>query len=518
MITAYKTVASELKSRLKGESFFDSAMRERYSTASSWYKITPVGVVFPKDAEDVQKVIQFCGENDISVIPRGGGTGLAGQAIGMGIVLDFSRSMNHFLKADAAGAEVEPGIILHDLNERLFADGRFFPVDPVSGKLCTIGGMISTNAAGPHGVKYGSMKDHVDSLTVVLSNGEIATISKTGFDDPSPRSEAIQAQLAPLLLERRGLILERFPKVAKNSSGYNLYDAVKSGTLDFLKLLVGSEGTLAVVAGARLRTTAAPMVRLGAVAYFSDYASTVDATLRGLEIKPAALELMDKTYFTLGQGFSAATDVFIRLDAAAMLYFEFEGTTAEEARSSLSKLADALKGLKPLDFIVLENDAQRHNLFDLREAVSKKMNLEDTFGKTSFIEDVTVPVDKMPDYIAGLSAILGRYGIGFSAYGHAGTGNIHCGTFIDIKQNRHLSIIDAVASEVTDLTISLGGTLSGEHGDGFVRTPFLERLYGVEIYGLFKKVKEAFDPDNIFNPGKIIGPQNTSILHDINFS
>ena len=145
------------------------------------------------------------------------------------------------------------------------------------------------------------------------------------------------------------------------------------------------------------------------------------------------------------------------------------------------------------------------------------MNFEDSFGKSSFIEDVAVPVLNMPAYISGLSTILGRYGIEFSAYGHAGAGNIHCGTFVDLKNPRHFNVIDRVASEVTDLAISLGGTLSGEHGDGFVRTPFLERLYGHEVYELFKLVKETFDPGNIFNPGKIIGPQNATILHDVHF-
>ncbi|HLF19780.1 MAG TPA: FAD-binding oxidoreductase, partial [Bacteroidota bacterium] len=420
-----------------------------------------------------------------------------------------------------ATVEVEPGIILDDLNQQLRSRQCQFPVDPVSGKLCTIGGMIATNAAGPHGVKYGSTKDHIESMTVVLANGDFATFSKDFTSNSSHVGSAttyIHSQLESLLFQNKEEILQRFPRVAKNSCGYNLIDAVKTGTLDILKLLTGSEGTLAVIVRATLRLFPIPRARVGAVAYFRDYSSTVEATLRGLETKPSAIEIMDRTYFLLGQGFSTATDALINPEASTMLYFEYEGESTEAIEPSVSKLADALKLCHAMRFSILNSTAELNKLLDLREAVSKKINLDETFGKSSFIEDVAVPIHNMPAYIVGLSRILQQYGIEFSIYGHAGSGNIHCGTFLDMNDPKQYSAIDRVAGEVNDLAISLGGTLSGEHGDGFIRTPFLERLYGPEVYQIFNQVKHIFDPANILNPGKIIGPQNTSILHDISFA
>lgn len=521
MTTVFKTVESELRSLIKGDCLFDAKTREQYSRAASWYAILPVGVVFPRDERDVQKAIQFCAENNISVIPRGGGTGLAGQAVGMGIVLDFSRYMNSTRAVTPTSADVEPGIVLDELNQQLRERDVHFPVDPVSGKLCTIGGMISTNAAGPHGVKYGSTKDHVESLRIVFADGNIADVTDEAGSNSHQQSEKLsgmRSQIEALLLPHREHILRRFPNVTKNSSGYNLKDAVSGKSLDLRKLLVGSEGTLAVIVGARLRLSRLPKARIGAVAYFSDYALTVQATLRALELLPCAIEIMDKTYFLLGRGFSPSTDSLIDSDATTMLYFEFEGESNEELHECTARLAESLKPYHPIRLTVLKDKDEQRDLLELREAVSKRMNLEETFGKSSFIEDVAVPVVTMPEYISRLSEILKRYGIEFSIYGHAGSGNIHCGTFVDLRNRRQYHSIDLVATEVAEVVASLGGTLSGEHGDGFVRTPFLERMYGPEVYGLFKYVKELFDPQNILNPGKIVGPQHTSILHDISFA
>ncbi|MBI4428165.1 MAG: FAD-binding oxidoreductase [Ignavibacteriales bacterium] len=517
MTTTFESVELELRSLVKGDCFFDAQTREQYSRAASWYEILPVGVVFPKDEVDVQKVIQFCAENNISVIPRGGGTGLAGQAVGMGIVLDFTRHMKAIRGIRSSAVDVQPGVVLEDLNERLRLSQAYFPVDPVSGKLCTIGGMIATNAAGPHGVKYGSMKDHVESLRVVFADGTVADI-----DGKPPLANShlagIFAVIETLLMPNKKRILRRFPNVAKNSSGYNLKDAVGGKTLDLRKLLVGSEGTLAVVVGARLKLSRLPQAHVGAVAHFSDYSSMVEATIRGLELHPSAIEVMDRTYFLLGEGFSPSTDALIDKKSTAMLYFEFEGDSEKDLEPALPRLTEVLKPCKPLSFSSLKSEEEMRNLFELREAVSKRLNLEDTFGKSSFIEDVAVPVHNMPLYIEELSRILSKFGIRFSIYGHAGSGNIHCGTFVDLKEPQQFRAIDRVAGEIADLAVSLGGTLSGEHGDGFVRTPFLERLYGTEVYALFGRVKEIFDPLNILNPGKIVGPQNISILHDISFA
>lgn len=517
MLTSYSTVEHDLASRVKGECFFETEMRDRYSMAASWYKIRPVGVVLPKDAEDVEAVVRYCAENEIPLIPRGAGTGLAGQAVGMGIILDFTKWMNRIRHDDNRTATVQAGVVLNTLNQALAVRGVFFPIDPASGSLCTIGGMIATNAAGAHGLKYGATKDHIVNLDVVLSSGERVIIGPEKTD-AHPTLSRLRRSLEDLLLPHRQLIASRFPRVAKNSSGYNLVDALTGNGIDIRKLLVGSEGTLAVIVGATLQLSPLPKHRTGALAYFADYESTVDATVKALELQPAAIEILDRTYFSLGKQLSRDVQRLLRQEAQTMLYFEFEGDELQDLQDTSQRLAATLQQFRPLDFITLQAPDERASFWNLREEVSKQLNLTDTFGKSSFIEDITVPIRALPQYVRGLSEILNRYAIPFSVYGHAGAGNIHCATFVDLTNPNHYRAIDLIAAEVNDLAISLGGTLSGEHGDGYVRTPFLERLYGEEVYTLFKDVKRLFDPNNILNPGKIVGQQNTTILHDLPFA
>jgi FAD/FMN-containing dehydrogenase len=516
MLAPFTSVETKLPSLIQGECFFDAETRDRYSTAASWYKIQPVGVVLPRDVTDIQAVVRYCAENEIPLIARGAGTGLAGQAVGMGIIIDFTRWMNHIEHVRHESATVQSGVILGLLNHHLASQGVFFPVDPASGSLCTIGGMIATNAAGAHGLKYGATKDNILSLDVVLSTGEVATISgPCEQTDESSTLASITRELEALLLPRRDLIVSRFPRVAKNSSGYNLLDATAGKHLDLRKLLVGSEGTLALVVGATLKLMPLPRYRTGTLAYFVDYESTVEATMKALELQPAAIEILDRTYFSLGKGLQERVERLLRQEAQTMLYFEFEGDDQKEIEDQSVRLTAMLEDVHPLAVVTLNATMDRSAFWRLREEVSKQLNLSDTFGKSSFIEDVAVPVAALPQYVRGLSAILNRYGIRFSAYGHAGSGNIHCATFVDLTNPEHYRAIDRIASEVAELAISLGGTLSGEHGDGYVRTPFLERLYGEEVYQLFRDVKRIFDPQNIFNPGKIIGHQRTTILHDL---
>ncbi len=511
MLQTFRSVAAELRSRVRGECFFDEDTRLKFSTAACWYKIIPVGVVAPIDAEDVQSVVRFCNEAGIAVIPRGGGTGLAGQAIGMGIILDFTRLMNRVQSVSDEYVHVQPGVILTDLNNRLRPTGRFFPIDPASEKLCTLGGMIGTNAAGAHGVRYGATKDHVEELSIVLSNGDVVNIGPPGSSQSSSEfySQILDTIDEPLR-SNRDLILQKFPKVEKNSSGYNLRDAIYSEGLDTRKLIIGSEGTLAVVVEAKLKTAKIPTYRMGLLAYFKDYESTLEATLRGLEAHPSAIEILDRTYFLLG-----SDQRLIQSEAQTMLYYECENDSREALMHDVENLRTILATLHPLHVVELETEAEREQLWQLREEVSETINLTKSKGKTSFIEDVAVPLFQLPAYMRGLQNILNRYNIGFSLYGHAGSGNIHCATFADPTNLDHYRVIDTIASEVNDLAISLGGTLSGEHGDGFIRSPFLERLYGKEVYKLFEVVKDAFDPNHIMNPGKIVGKQHVSILHDL---
>jgi len=517
---SFRSIEKELRSRLEGEVFLDDKTRREYSTAACWYRIAPIAVVFPKHAQDVAHVVRLCHDNDIAVIPRGAATGLAGQALGFGVVLDFTKHMNRMIAATPDTARVEPGIVYADLINQLKPFNRFFPIDPASGSLCTLGGMIGTNAAGYHGLKYGATKDFVSELELVLSNGEIVSIGTRETDQSGGGLlwEEIRSRIPPLIVQNRDLIRSGFPAVPKNSSGYNLIDAAATDPPDLTKLVIGSEGTLAMVTGATLKLLTPPPVRVGAIVYFSSYESAVEGIVAGKNLSPTAIEILDQTYVRLAAGFSKETDALIRSDSPVMLYFEFEGEDRAAQEKLLGDLNRILRSSSLLSFLPLPLEDQQQALWRLRERASQAINLEKSTGKTSFIEDVTVPLAHLSAYLHSLRSLLTRHHIEYSIYGHGGVGNIHCAAFVDLKKIEHYRVIDSIASEVADLALSFGGTLSGEHGDGFVRTPFLERMYGKEIYALFASIKEIFDPKNIFNPGKIIGTQNASILHDLHIS
>ncbi len=475
-------------------------------------------MVQPTSADEVSAIAEYCNERGVPLIPRGAATGLAGQAIGMGVILDFTKSMNAILSLTVDSVSVQPGLVLGTLNTELAKSGKFFPVDPASAAECTLGGMIGTNAAGAHGVRYGATKDHVRSLTLVLSNGEQVVLGHPPNVDPAvnPFFRTIAGTLEPLLCTNASIIQARFPDVRKNASGYNLKGAVAGEEIDFRKLIVGSEGTLAVVVEATLDTTLKPLHRLGALIYLGSYDHATDATLLALELGPSAIEILDHTYVSLVKGFKPSIDRLILNEAKALLYVEFEGNSPQDVQQSIIELNKAVSLSHPLKFLPLTTEAELQSLWDLREQASRVINSGTSTNKASFIEDVAVPVKHLPRYITGLGRILNKYEIEFSLYGHAGTGNIHCAAFVDLTDLRHYRVIDTVALEVYDLAIGLGGTLSGEHGDGFVRTPFLQRLYGPEVFELFRTVKRTFDPNNILNPGKITGDQHATILHDLN--
>jgi FAD/FMN-containing dehydrogenase len=512
---SFNSIQQEFHRRIRGDCFFDEETRERFSTAACWYRIKPFGVVAPRSIEDVVATVQICRENEISITARGGATGLAGQAVGSGIILDFTKYMNQISSVDEHSATVQPGIVLNNLSVELQKRNCWFPVDPTSMNLCTLGGMIGTNASGWHGLKYGSTKHHVDSLTAVLADGSVTTF---GPPRPSIQPSGLEAKIESLLRPHEIEIRNRFPGTKKNSSGYNLLDATATRPADLRKLVIGSEGTLALVVGATLKTSRMPPSSIGILLYLPTYESTVAATLSGLTCSPAAIEILDRSYFQLRDTSDSSIAELIVPSAQTMLYFEFELGESITAEEILQQFADAISSVPCIESKILESESHRQTFWKLRESVSRKINLEESYGKSSFIEDVAVPVEQMGNYLRDLQIILTRFGIEYSLYGHAGVGNIHCGTFVNLENLAHYRLIDELASEVFALAGSLGGTITGEHGDGYVRTPHLERLYGTTIYQLFKGVKEAFDPGYVFNPGKIIGPQNTSILHDLYFS
>jgi anaerobic glycerol-3-phosphate dehydrogenase C subunit len=508
-------IANDLKSKVSGEVLFDDISRILFSTDACMYQIKPLGVVVPKNAEDVIETVRYCGDRQIPITSRGAGTSLAGQSIGSGVILVFNKYFREISEVDRAekSVRVQPGAVLNDLNKHLSSHGLMFGPDPSTGKQCVIGGMIGTNAAGPHTVKYGATKDNILELDVVTADGELRK-----FSSNSKGSELAQ-KVGDLLFPHRKIIEEKFPRTSKNSSGYNLKETIASDSVDLTKLLCGSEGTLGIVVEAKLKLVRIPKERRNLIAYFPSYESCALAAKESLQFEPAAVEMIDKTFSNAALGLDPSIDEILKQDFASIIIFEFEETEPGLAEAKISKLSEHLRKLSLSSKQVLPRDGKEAaKLWRVRkEASAIFYKIEKPGKKTSFVEDVAVPVEKLHAYLEGAQNIFREYNFQCALYGHAGNGNTHAILLIDQKNKEHLSKVDAVANEIYDLAISLGGTLSGEHGDGISRTPFLSKLYGEEVYSLFKQVKENFDPKGIMNPGKIVGEQDTSIVHDLRY-
>jgi FAD/FMN-containing dehydrogenase len=522
MYSTFATVEKELLSTIDGDVWFDVAKRNEYSTATCMYKVMPIGVVAPKWIGDVQRVVRLCAENGIAVIARGGASGLVGQAVGFGIILDFTKHMNHVVKIseETSSVTVEAGCILNDVDNLLRSMGKTYPIDPQSAKICTIGGTIATNAAGSHGLRYGSTKNHIKNLTVVLSNGDAAVLNPNELENrltPEAQSRFLSAK--EILARNHDIIKSHAPAVEKYSSGYNVFESLHDNNFDATRLICGSEGTLAIVTEATMNVCPLPKSIVAAVAYFNSYNDTAEAIPIVRNFSPAAIELLDKSYTDVGVGLSTTSDRFIGKDFQTMLLIEFEGEDDDSIRRQMRQLHDALQRAEfLLDWADLRTEAERQSIWMLRETVSEKLNhMPSQQRKVSTIEDGAVPLHNLPAYIKGLNTILGKYSIPFTLYGHAGMGHIHCTTLVEIETQSGKDRIEGATLEVFDLIMKLDGTLSAEHGDGFVRTPFLERAFGREVYGIFKEIKQVLDPQNILNPQKIIGTQDRLFLHDIKY-
>ena len=511
-------VESDLKRKISGDVLFDDISRTLFSTAACMYQIKPLGVIVPRNIDDVVETVRYCNERQIPITSRGAGTSLAGQSIGTGIILVFNKYFRDILGIDEAkrSARVQPGVVLNDMNKFLFPHRLMFGPDPSTGKQCVFGGMIGTNAAGPHTVKYGATKDNVIELKVVTANGELHTfVSRSSI----PATNALEQQVGQLLSPHRELIEEKFPKTSKNSCGYNLKETLDHDTVDLTKLFCGSEGTLGIIVEASVKLVPIPKQRKNLIVYFPTYETCAIAAKESLQFNPAAVEMLDKTFSTAAMSIDPSIDEVLKRDFVSIIIFEFEETEAQAAEEKIARLSEYLtKHNLSCGLIMPRDEKETAKLWRLRkEASAIFYKIEKPGRKTSFVEDVAVPLEKLPEYLAGAQKIFKAHEINYALYGHAGNGNTHAILLIDQKNKDYLAKIDPVANEIYNLAISLGGTLSGEHGDGLLRTPFLSKLYGVEIYSLFKSVKEIFDPNGILNPGKIVGEQNTSIVHDLRF-
>lgn len=462
-------IRRDLAGRIDGEILFDDLDRILYSTDASHFEIRPVGVIAPANAKAVADVVAYCRARQLPVIARGAGTGVCGQALGEGIVLDFRRHMNRIVEIDGETARVQPGVVLKQLNDAVADRGLMFAPDPSSGRACTIGGMIANNASGIHGVRYGATRDYVESITCVL--------------DAPDRAGEIHREAERIWQAHARAILSHRPEAVKNSSGYLIYNPLRGGEFDIGRLLIGSEGTLGIFTEAQLKLVPRPPKRVFVKIGFADIDAACRAVLDLRERAPSALELLDGTVLDLMRGSEYAG--LVPREAGALLVCEFEEPPPRPAEATSFEIAD-------------------ESIWRARRVISPLLERwEGVERSTRVIEDVAVRPDRMPDYVRALRGCFARHDVRGAIFGHAGSGHLHVNLLMDPHDPRTPERMDAIAGEIADVTLALRGTLSGEHGDGLLRTPYLRKMFG-PLYDAFVELKRAFDPRNLFNPGKIV--------------
>ncbi len=517
------TLARHLRRHLQGEIRFDPTSRRLYSTDASIYQIEPLGVVVPRTVEDVVATVQVAAEMHVPITARGGGTSLSGQSIGPGIVLDCSKYLNNVLDVDpvARVARVQPGVVLDQLNRTLAPHDLFFAPDVATASRANLGGMIGNNSAGARSLVYGKTSDHVRRLDVVLSDG--------GRADFGPVTAAEwERKAAPHSLQGdvyRGVrhtardnaeeILRRFPRLLRRVSGYNLdvfADAFRGDVakpVGLHQLVLGSEGTLAVVTEAEVSLLRRPKARGLLVPHFATLSAAMDALAACLEFGPSAVELLDKMFIDLARANLAlgGTMAWVRGQPQALLMVEFSSDDPREVADRVERLAKRLDGVGGVTALVPAIDpAIRDPLWALRSAAMPLLyGMPGDRKPVTFVEDPAVAPERLPEFVARFRELLRRHDTDGAFYGHASVGCLHIRPLLNLKDKGDVALMRRIAEDVADLVLEFGGALSGEHGDGLVRSEWNRKMFGPVVYGAFCRVKHLFDPHNILNPGKVVG-------------
>ena len=511
-----RTLVETLRAQVSGEVRFDEMTRALYSTDASIYQIEPIGVVIPKGVEDVIAVVEAANRYDVPVLPRGGGTSLAGQTVGHAIVVDFSKYMRDVLEVNAEErwARVQPGIVLDVLNEGLKHRGLMFAPDPSTSNRGNIGGALGNNSCGAHSLVWGKTVDNVIQMDVVLSDGQTAQFRRldgAGLE-AKMRTTGLEGDIYRSIFSigeaNRDEVLRRYPKIQRRVSGYNLDEFVGGSDFDMARFVVGSEGTLVTITEAKLRLVPTPKFKALGVVHFSELIESMEATVAALELDPAAVELVGSMILRqakLNLAYSRMTD-FIQGDPEAILAIEMVGDSEAEVASKMDRLESRMeRGGLGYAFVRMMDPADQAKVWEVRRAgLGLMMNVPGDAKPLPYVEDTAVAPEVLPEFVRRFDKIVRDHGTQAGYYGHASVGCLHIRPLIDLKRQDGVDKMVSIAEEISDLVLEFGGSMSGEHGDGLVRSGFNEKMFGSQIYDAFRQVKRAFDPKGIMNPGKIV--------------
>ena len=536
-------LSAALTARVDGDVRFDTYTRELFATDASAYEQRPIGVVSPQSVEDVVAVVEYCADHGIPVLPRGGGTSLAGQAVNEAVVLDFKRHMDGVVSIDPdeARAKAEAGITIARLNDRLDPHGLKFAPDPAWGDKSVLGGAIGNNTTGAHSLKYGKTDAYIEECEAVLADGTHTTFGWVGVDELQRRAREadedsdlegrIHAAVARILAEDAEEIDEKYPDLKRNVSGYNLDELVDTarerGEVNLARLLAGSEGTLAIVTSATVSLEPVPQSTAVVLLTYDDILDAMRDVAPILDHDPAAVEVMDDTLLDLAADTAEFADVVSLLpeDTDSTLLVEFYADSPADAERKIADLlADRLPGHDPratptegaedvtgapvhaVDALEAYDDDRQAKFWKMRKA-----GLPILLSRTGddkhwpFVEDTAVPARNLPEYVADIQTLLDEHDTFASYYAHAGPGVLHIRPLLNLKSEDGIETMEAISEGITDLVVEYEGSVSGEHGDGRARTQWNRKLYGEDLWTTFRELKTAFDPDWLLNPGNVCG-------------
>ena len=507
-----RRILEDLTGVLQGELRVDALSLAMYATDASLYQITPLAVAFPRHREDVITLARYAHEKSIPLIARGAGSGITGQVLGPGIIVDFSRFMKAVESIGPETVRVQPGVVRDKLNEALRPHGRYFPPDPSNSSVTTVGGMLGVDAAGSHSVRIGSIRDHVDSLEVVLAGGVCLEAGNEPltpgnlYSDSAKARAGLVSRLAPILGENTFLIREWQPPLPRNSAGYFLRGVLSESHLALPRLLVGSEGTLALFTAATLHHAPLPEFR-GAVLVLFGQLEAATRTVQAIAgQQPSACDLLDRRLLSLAREADPRFEAIISPAAEAALIIEQTGFGAAQVRDRIYGILQAVREVNLR--AVVAREAYTHDDVEFLWSLPSKVvpllaRLRGQSRPLPFVEDIAVPPEALHDFLVQAQRIFQKHEVTASLYSHAASGQVHLRPFLPPPGPQDGERIETLARDLYQAVFAVGGTISGEHGDGLSRSAFLREQYG-PLYPVFQQIKQVFDPHNILNPGKIL--------------
>ncbi len=515
-------IQDDLRGLVDGEVRCDDVFVQMYASDASIYEIEPRAVVRPRNTTDVVATVQYARANGLPIHPRGAGTGVSGGCLGRGIVLDCSHGMRRIVRTDDTTVRVQPGVVLANLNAHLAPYGRLFGPDPAAAEVCTMGSVVAVNRGGSHWKRYGAARERTVSLQVVLSDGAVLEFGTHTLDEPATnpneeRRNILVRQIVNLLERHREAIAASTPKSLVNTSGYLLHDVWDGQHLQLAKLFAGSEGTLGIITELTLATDPSPKAVGVALLFFDRVEKATKAVDELQRFDLSACDLVDRRLLILARESDVRYDVLLPQAAEAVLLIEVEGDSLIDVREQLQQATQLITRKRRLAFdasiVVDPSDVQLY--WRLAHRVLPTLyRLTGSQRPLPFVEDIAVPPAVLGEFLTTVQNTLRQYQVTASLFAHAGHGQLHLRPFLDLAKPDDVGLMTGLASDLFEEALQVGGTISGEHGNGLSRSWYVPRQFP-DLYGAFRELKRLFDPDDIFNPGKITESDADQLVLDL---